>query len=264
MRLHFRGWPVFAAAWAVSSCGSNDSALPSSNAVPLLQADEQIAAALYSGVGRTPVGFVTDPAPPSYAQVTTYHLKSSQLALPAATTHEVCTDDWSTALAWSEEVAAQANPYLDLAANDATAGYFEFGRVPRGLTGQYVRQRVFRCAYLDRTGADLTAAEGFFGVLNARPLDAAAMRELVEYLWLFTSYNNAGHAVLTSEALLPGPAHTLTLASLERAAGGTTCDRVTVREWTYAADAGTGALQLDVRIVREFGAREQGGELVGC
>ena len=120
------------------------------------------------------MGFATDPAPPSYAQVTTYHLKSSQLALPAATTHEVCTDDWSTALAWSEEVAAQANPYLDLAANDATAGYFEFGRVPRGLTGQYVRQRVFRCAYLDRTGADLTAAEGFFGVLNARPLDAAA------------------------------------------------------------------------------------------
>ena len=86
------------------------------------------------------------------------------------------------------------------------------------------------------------------------------MRELVEYLWLFTSYNNAGHAVLASEALLPGPAHTLTLASLERAAGGTTCDRVTVREWRYAADASTGALQLDVRIVREFGARERGGE----
>ena len=41
------------------------------------------------------------------------------------------------------------DPYLDLAANDVTAGYFEFGRVPRGLAGQYVRQRVFRCAYLD-------------------------------------------------------------------------------------------------------------------
>ena len=57
---------------------------------------------------------------------------------------------------------------------------------------------------------------------------------------------------------LPGPAHALTLASLERAAGGTTCDRVTVREWTYAADAGTGALQLDARVVREFGVREAG------
>ena len=134
MRLHFRGWPVLAAVWAMSSCGSNDAALPPSNAVPLLPGDEQIAAALYSGATRTPVGFVSDPAPPSYAQVTTYHLKSSQLALPAATTHEVCTDDWSTALAWSEHVASQANPYLDLAANDATAGYFEFGRVPRGLT----------------------------------------------------------------------------------------------------------------------------------
>ena len=59
MRLPFRGWPVLAAIWAVSSCGSNDSALPSSNAVPLLPADEQIAAALYSGGPRTPVGFAT-------------------------------------------------------------------------------------------------------------------------------------------------------------------------------------------------------------
>ena len=40
-----------------------------------------------------------------------------------------------------------------------------------------------------------------------------------EYLWLFTSYNNAGQAVLASEASLPGPAHTLTLASLERERG---------------------------------------------
>jgi hypothetical protein len=263
MRLLFRGSPVLAAALALSSCIGEDS-VPAFDALPLAAADEPIAALLYAGTPRTPAGFTTDAVPPAYSQVTTYHIKSSQLSAPSATTHEVCADDWTTALAWSEELASQANPYLDLVATETTPHYFEFGRVPRGVTGQYVRQRVFRCTYLDRTGVELAASDGFAGRLNARPVDAAALRELVEYLWLFTSYNNAGHAVLASEASLPGPAHSLTLASLERVIGGSSCDRVTIREWLHAADAGTGVLQLDSDVVREFGVRQEGGGLVGC
>ena len=263
MRSYFRGWPALAAALAVTSCASDDDA-PAAGPSPLAPADEAVAAALYAGAPRTPAGFSTDPAPPGYSQVTTYHLKSSQLAMPAVTTYEVCSDDWNVALAWSEEVATQANPYLDLVATDATAGYFEFGRVPRGSPDQYVRQRVFRCAYLDRAGVDLAglaAGVGFAGVLNARPLDAVSLRDVAEYLWLFTSYNNAGHAVLASEALSPGPAQALTLASLER---GASCDRVTLREWTHGADPNTGALQLDTIVVREFGVRQVDAALVAC
>jgi hypothetical protein len=263
MRSYLRGWPALAAALSASfaaiSCTSDHA--PAAGSSPLAPADADIATLLYAGSPRMPIGFASDPPPPSYSQVTTYHIKSAQLAPPAHANYEVCTDDWNTALAWSEEVAAQANPYLDLVVSDTTARYFEFGRVPRGLPGQYVRQRVFRCAYLDRAGVDLAAPGSFAGVLNARPLDAAALRDLAEYLWLFTSYNNAGHVVLASEASLPGPAHTLTLATLER---GGTCDRVTVREWTHGADASSGALQLTVEVDREFGVRELAGVPVGC
>lgn len=264
MRSQFRGWPALMAVLTVTSCGSNDIALPAGDLAALPAADAQIAAVLYAGTPRTPAGFLADPVPPSYAQVTTYHLKTSQVAAPSATTHELCTDDWSTALAWSEEVAAQANPYLDLVGNDWTPSYFEFGRVPRGITDQYVRQRVYRCAYLDRAGVELAAPEGFAGIVNARPLDAAALRELVEYLWRFTSYNNAGHVVLESMASLPGPAHSLRLASLERAAAGVSCDRVTLREWTYEANVSTGVLTFAANVVREFGVRQEAAVLVGC
>jgi hypothetical protein len=260
MRSYPRGWQVLTAALAVTACAADDDG-PAAASLSLAPADETIATALYAGAPRTPPGFIADVAPPGPSQVTTYHLKSSQLATPAAATYEVCTDDWSTALAWSEEVAAQAAPHLDLVANDATVRYFEFGRVPRGLPEQYVRQRVFRCAYLDRTGVDLSAGSGFAGVLNVRPLDAAAVRDLAEYLWQFTSYNNAGHAVLASETSLPGLSQALTIASLERNA---VCDRVTVREWTYDADASSGALELAASVVREFGVREAGGALAGC
>ena len=87
-----------------------------------------------------------------------------------------------------------------IGATGATARYFELGRVPRGDPSRYVRMRVLRCAYLDRTGVELSMTDGYAGTLHERPLDAAALRSLSEYLWLFTTYNNAGHVVVASEA----------------------------------------------------------------
>jgi hypothetical protein len=261
MRLLLRGLPVLAVSFAIASCTAGDP--EAGYSLDLSAADRDIAAALYAGTPRTPAGFAADPAPPSFAQVATYHVKSSQLAAPAATLHEVCTDDWTVALAWSEEVAAAASPYLDLVVTETTERYFELGRVPRGEPDRYVRMLVLRCSYVDRTGVELKLAEGYAGTLNARPLDAAALRALAEYLWLFTAYNNSGHAVLASESRGTGLAHVLTIASLERAVLGT-CDRVTLREWTHEAAPSTGVLTRSVAVVRELGVREDAGVPSAC
>lgn len=260
MRPSAHGLAALAASLALCSCTTEVPVFPPSLSV----ADSEIAAALYAGAPRTPPGFAADAAPASFAQVTTYHIKSSQVAAPAATLHELCSDDWTAALAWSEEVAAQASPYLDLVATDTTPRWFEFGRVPRGEPTQYVRMRVLRCAYLDRTGVDLGLETGYAGTLNVRPLDAAALRNLVEYLWLFTPYNNAGHAVVASAPRGPGLAHALTIATLERGAGTSACDRVTLREWTHEAVPATGLLTRQAAVVREFGVRRDGGTLAAC
>ena len=263
MRLEQRGLVALATAAMITACE-----MPPDNEAPAAPsaADQQIAARLYAGTPRTPPGFLDDPAPSGFAQVTTYHIKASQLAPPTASSHEVCTDDWSQAFAWSEEVAAAASPYLDLVGNEATTRYFEFDRVPRGQPDRYVRMRVFRCAYLDRTGIDdTTAGAGFAGALNARPIDGTALRELSEYLWRFTTYNNSGHAVIASEprnSMELG--HTLTIASLEHGAFGGSCDRVTVRDSILTADLVTGVLQRQTVFVRELRVRQEGGLVVGC
>jgi hypothetical protein len=261
MRLSLRGPAALAASLAFISCTTDAPMLGGSAA--LSAADREIAAALYAGTPRTPAGFAVDPVPASFAQVTTSHIKTSQLAAPAATLHEVCSDDLNVAVAWSEEVAAQSNPYLELVAMETTPRYYELSRVPRGQPDRYVRLRVLRCAYLDRTGVELSLADGYAGTFNAQPLDAAALRALAEYLWHFTAYNNAGHAVLASESRGTGLAHTLTIASLERSAGGS-CDRVVVREWTHEAAPATGVLTRSVAALREFGVREETGALRGC
>jgi hypothetical protein len=260
---------VVAAALSSSSCGSDDEAAPAAvvapaATAPLAAADQAIAATLYAGTARTPPGFLADPAPPSYSEVTTYHLKSSQLEAPAAISHELCTDDWSVAFAWSEEAAAQASPYLDFVSNEATTGYFEFARIPRGEHDRYVRMRVYRCSYLDRDAVNLAAANGPAGRLNHRPVDAATLREISEYLWQFSAYNNANHAVIASQPLATGLGHALTIASLERAASAAMCDSVTVRDWVHTVDPSTGSLQLETTLLREFSVRLQGGAPVGC
>ena len=225
--------------------------------------DAALAAQLYAGTPRTPAGFLADPAPASFSQVTTYHLKTRQLDSNAPAQHELCTDDWNEALAWSESVAQQAPTYLDLVGNTQTQRYYEFDRVPHGDPQRYERMRVFLCAYLDRASVDLDVSSDVAGTLNARPLDAATLGGLAEYLWQFSEYDNADHAVVSSAAkpVTTGLAHTLTLASLER---GATCDRVSLREWTTTADPATGELHSTVVPLREFSVHRVGDTVVGC
>jgi hypothetical protein len=248
-----------AAAVLVSACEvpADSPAFPGT---PLPADDERIAATLYAGTPRTPVGFRNDDSPLGFAQVTSYHLKNEHLA-PSVASYELCTDDWNEALDWAEQVAAHSPEPLDFVANETTERYFEFDRLPRANLHHYVRMRVFRCSYLDRTAADATA-EGFAGVLNVRPIDATTLRELSEYLWFFTPYNDADHAVLASETR-PGLQHALTIASLERAVSGA-CDRVVVRDWTHTAHPATGVLELAITAARDFFVRREGDVLVAC
>jgi hypothetical protein len=255
---------LVAAAIVIATAGCSVSPEGEAPVAPgVSSADAALAARLYAGTSRTPPGFLADPAPPSFSQVATYHLKTRQIDANAATEHELCTDDWVQAFAWSEAVAQQAPTYLDLVGNTATERYYEFDRVPHGDPQRYERMRVFLCRYLDRAGVDLGGTADFAGTLNARPLDAATLGGLAEYLWEFSEYDNVNHAVVSSAATAAstGLAHTLTLASLER---GTSCDRVVVREWTTTADPATGELHSNVTPVREFSVHRVGDTVTGC
>ncbi len=258
------GWlAVAATTLVIAACTVPPEGEPRAGAPTQPSDDLSLAAQLYAGTPRTPAGFLSDPAPQSFLQMTTYHLKTRHLDANAPTQHELCTDLWAQALAWSEAVAQQASPVLDLVANTATERYFEFDRVPHGDPQRYERMRVFRCAYLDRSGVDLDATGDFAGTLNVQPLDAAVLGGLAEYLWEFSEYDNANHAVVSSapKPVTTGLAHRLTLASLER---GTSCDRVVLRDWTTTADPATGELSSTVTPLREFSVHQVGDVLVSC
>jgi hypothetical protein len=200
--------------------------------------------------------------------VSNMQLKNSDIAgsVPPQALYELCTNDWNEALAWSEEAARRSSPYADLVETNEDARYFEFGRARLGDPQFYLRERVFKCAYLDRSAANLRAPSGPAGRLNQRPVTAADLQTLSEYLWWFTSYNNFGHVVLKSSgaATNDGLSHTLHLASLVRGGVSAACDRISVIAWRHDLNAATGAVELNAGTLWTFGARENAGVAELC
>lgn len=252
----------------VSGCGGgggDDPVTPTSvNTRPVAQTDLEIAQMLYVDNRRTPQGFYQEAAPTVQGHVATSHLKNTDLAVAVAQ-YELCTDDWNTALAWSDQVATGAQA-SNLAETNTTAQYYEFGRVRAGTPQTYVRARVYRCAYLDRSAVDLRSLGSVAGQFNQRPLTASELQLLSEYLWQFTTYNNYGNAVLKSSGAVSSNSvqHTLIIASLTSSATSNGCDHVHIAGWTHSADAQTGALSLNLQPLWDFGARRNAGLVEIC
>lgn len=260
---------------ALSACGGGgggDSA-PAPAAIapsrPVTQSDLQIAQSVYGSGPRTPAGFYSDPPPSGHEYVSTMHLKNADIdaaAVAPQPLYELCADDWNQALEWSELGAQSAPQYADLVETNDDPRYFEFGRVREGDPTFYVRSRVFKCAYLDRAAANLRAAAGPAGQFNQRPLTAAELRNLSEYLWQFTKYNNVGYAVLQSSGASSTTAltHTLYMGSNARGGISTSCDRIDVISWRHTLDTATGSLHVEVATLWSFGAREAAGVVTLC
>ena len=246
---------------AAAGCGGSSgtgSVSPAAAAIyGVALSNMEIAAALYHDSARTPAGFYADPAPPGAGAVATFHIRSDDVAA-ATSSYELCSNDWNQALQWSETAATFAGSYANLVGNSSTPRYFEFDRIRPGTPQVFVRQRVFQCSYLDRSAAAAGIEPGPAGTLNQRPIVAGDLRQLSEYLWRFTVWNNYGSAVLSSapDPLEPATTHTLVIATLIADGAGAGCDRVDVEAWRHHLALDSGALARSLERLWSFGARQ--------
>jgi hypothetical protein len=233
------------------------------------QSDLDIARSVFGEKSRTPNGFYTESKPSGYQYVSTTQLKNADIdptVDDSTPVHELCTDDWNQALQWSEASAQLEPTYADLVDTNTQERFFEFGRVRQGEPQFYMQDRVYRCAYLNRDSANLRLPKGQAGQFNERPTTADDLKELSEYLWQFTEYNNFGHAALKSEGASASTelSHTIYIANLAHAGITASCDRVDVIAWRHRLDSTTGNLQLEVQDLWSFGARQVGGVTELC
>jgi hypothetical protein len=236
---------------------------------PASAADLSLADRLYDGTQRTPDGFAVETRPASVTgTLSTRHLKNTDFAAgPQAISpiYEVCTNDMAQAIAWSETQASWNGQYSDLSEVHGDSRLWEVVRVPRADVTAMLRHRVFRCDYLDRANTDLRTDDGAAGNMNQRPLTAAELESLAEYLWQFTAFNNADTAVVSSSGANGNGAllHTIRMGQLVRGANGG-CDTVSIVDWTHTMDVATGALTRSLSTVRTFEAKNVGGATELC
>jgi hypothetical protein len=230
------------------------------------QTNNQIAALIYTDSQRTPTGFYTEAMPVFAGYIATSHLKTTDINSSAVLHYEVCSDDFNQALQWSDAANSVSGDNATLTGNDSTDRYFEFDRLRPGTPQGYLRQRVYKCAYLNRATVDLQASSGDAGLLNARPMDAATLKNLSEYLWQFTRYNNFGNVVLSSSGTTGNNSltHSLTIATLTRASSSGSCDSIDVTTWKHSLNTTTGELTLSLTPLFSFNAQESNGAVSVC
>jgi hypothetical protein len=230
--------------------------------------DMSLADRLYKGDARTPSGFDVESRPTNVAgTLSTRHLKNTDFATgPQAlgSSYEICTNDMAQAIDWSERQATWQGQYSDIAEIRSEARFFEVVRVPRADVTAMVRHRVFRCDYVDRAGSDLRTDTGAAGLMNQRPLTAAELEKLAEYLWQFTMFNNSDYAVESSATAANGNSivQTIRMGQLVRGAAG--CDTIQLVDWTHTMNTADGAITRALTPVRSFNVKAAGGVAQSC
>ena len=231
-------------------------------------ADMSLAERLYKGDARTPSGFDVESRPSNVVgTLSTRHLKNTDFATgPQAlgNSYEVCTNDMAQAIDWSERQANWQGQYSDIAEIRGEARFFEVVRVPRADVTAMVRHRVFRCDYVDRAGSDLRTDSGAAGLMNQRPLTAAELEKLAEYLWQFTMFNNSDYAVESSATVANGNSIVQTIRMGQLVRGSTGCDTIQLVDWTHTMNTADGSISRALAPVRSFSVKAAGGVAQSC
>lgn len=248
---------------SLTACGGGGSA----SEQPVAESadnDLDIATRVYSAEQRTPTGFLEDPT--SYPGLSEFRFHVSNVDLAPTGTgvrFEVCATDFLTALDWSA-VASQARGLVSTSTSTSeTEWYFQVDRALDSDPSSMVVSRIFKCAALDRSARDETGAAG---AINRAPVGAADLRFVSEYLWQFSLYNNALHAIVTSApASEPGLLHhDLIRAEAVVGAGLDGCDRIDLYRWRHTVDTATGELSESETFIRSFSARFENAAVAVC
>lgn len=258
-----------------AACGGSDTAEPpgsdsamDTDARPdALPGNLEIAALVYDNSYSVPDDFFVDERAGTDRSYTLHHV------LDASDSYELCTDDFAVATAWEDADNATRSVQGYYVESYENARYYEFVRELAyesdiGNIGDITSPgfaRVFKCSNTNRDGVDRSLMTGYAGTLNARPLDAAALRTFSEYLWQFTFFPDSRKKVIGSSSSQTSDElqHTLQLA-LSTSQGSGSCDLIEVLEWRFSASPQTGEVSKRMDVVRRFEARLDAGTPVVC
>jgi len=164
---------------------------------------------------------------------------------------ELCTDNKSQALEWSESSSKNSACYRDLIDERETEKYFEGRRGYSEKPSDIILSRVHKCSYLDRSKYDKFERGTTLGRFNQRPVTIENVKELIEYLWFIENYNIDGQKVLSSFTEDQGDSvkHTIYETHVVYGDWGV-CDQITLIKSEYIVDKNSGEITISQENVK--------------
>ena len=164
---------------------------------------------------------------------------------------ELCTNNKSQALEWSESSSKNSAYYRDLVDEKETEKYFEFRRVYSKNPSDVILSRVHKCDYLNRSKYDKSKRPSILGTFNQRPVTIEKVKELIEYLWFIENYNWGGQKVLRSFTENQGNSvkHTLYKICIVYGDWGV-CDVISLFKSEYIVDKNSGEITVSHEIIK--------------
>ena len=258
---------------SLAGCGGGATTPAAGNTMPAaagLTAVE-IAQRIYDDQPRTPAGFYREPDRDPRYFYATFHLTNTRLdpateADLSAPEFELCASSRAEADAWEQTDRNNHAPSTQVLSSAVTDALYEYERDVPGADQRREVVRLFQCSFIDRSGVNLRAPNGYGGRLNNQPVAAADLRYVAEYLWTFSSYNNVGNAVLESRATAGSGTllHELTQAELQRGMAGEPCDRLNVFTARYTLQTASADVSYGETTLWSIDVRLDGGRANLC
>lgn len=232
-----------------------------------LPTNGQVLSKAYDSSYQTPEQFYVDERAATPGSYSVYHVKDVSVS------YELCTDDFSEALAIDAADNASRAVNGEMVTSIENSRYFEFvreltypdsiGNISDPVSPGF--SRVFKCSYVNRDGADRNLRNGFAGMLHTRPLSESVVKTYAEYMWQFTFFWPAKPKVLNSYSAETENAFQNTLQLiLVTNQGDARCDLIEVVDWEFSVDKNTGQITKAYRKLYETEAQLIDGSPQEC
>ncbi len=170
---------------------------------------------------------------------------------------ELCTDNRTQALAWSEASSRNSAYYRNLTGERETDKYFEFTRVYAKNPSDVLLSRVHKCSYLDKSGYDKFQKEEGLGTFSQRPITDENAKELIEYLW-YVEHPGAGsqNPILDHYLYEDGDSIRYVIYHVVGFIGDWgLCDQIALVRRQYSVDVSSGKITMESKDLRTVEGR---------
>ena len=180
--------------------------------------------------------------------------------------YELSSNDFVEAMAWDEQATIYQPLYSQLVDNTETELYYQFTRVNPDLPEFVDISRVFKAATLDRSGVDRNDDEGEYqGKIMLTDISSTNVKQVVEYLWMFSFSNNYSNAVLESYTTETADEfiHIMKQAEINFSYNDN-CDAIELYEVRYSVAKESGLIWRDKILMDTFSAKRSGVSVDIC